>query len=104
VRDVIALKFGMERGRVGSESLTRVKDGRQHFIIDIDEAEGLFSNFSCFGGHSSDAVSHKAHDAIQAILLTWTGFGPGLPGSSIRNTRHVFVGQNGMDARKGASF
>src|SRR5205809_1896660 len=104
VMDVMRLRFGMETGCVGSHSLTWIKDGRQHFVINVDKAESLLGNFRCFGSHSSDAVSHKTHDVVQAILVIWTGFRRRLPGRNIRNTLHIFVGQDSMNPGEDTSF
>src|SRR6266702_8062604 len=104
VIDVMRLRFGMETGCVGSHSLTWIKDGRQHFVINVDKAESLLGNFRCFGSHSSDAVSHKTHDVVQAILIIRTRCGRCLSSRDIRNTLDILVSQDSMDAGEATSF
>src|ERR1051326_6248102 len=87
----------MDAWSIRSDSLARIKYGRQYFIIYLYQVQGLLGYLWRLSGDSRHAIAHKTYDVVQAVLVVRPGLRPGLSGRCIGNARHIFIGQHGMN-------
>ena len=84
--------------RTRLHGLHRVKDGRQHFVFDLDQFQRLLENLGRLGRDDSHAIADMPHLVVEAHLVVRGRVGIALPAGSVEDALHIFVGQHRVHA------
>src|SRR5258708_5418187 len=90
----------MQTGSTWLQRLAWIENSGEHFIIDCNELESLFSHVGCLSGYDGRIITNITHNVIQAILVTQTTLHRALFYTRIGHTRYIFIGQNSMHSRQ----
>ena len=93
----VHLSLVMDDGSPVLDGIVLVEDGREHFVFDFDEAEGLFGDLDGVGGNRGHPVADVAHLVVEAHLVVGERVGVALAAGCVADSWHVPMMQDGFD-------
>ena len=104
VVDARGIRLIMNHRRAVGHGLLNFQDGRQNFILDFNEPQRLLGDGAALRRNGRHAVTHQAHLRVEQIGVVRRRLRPALTGGGVGHARNIFVGQDGVHARKRLGF
>ena len=96
IREVDVLRLVVDADRT-PEGLPRVEKRLQHFVLDLDQAEGFFRDLGRFRRDERDAVAHEADFVVERERVQRPRDRVGLTRGGVDDARDVLPRQNSGD-------
>ena len=104
VVDARGIRLIVNHRRAVSHGLLNFQDGRQNFVLDLNQPQRLFGDGAALRRNGRHAIAHQAHLGVEQIGVVRRRLRPALTGGGVGHARNIFVGQHGMHAGKRLGF
>src|SRR5947209_15833781 len=91
----------MQLGSAFTHGFERIEYGRQHLVLYIDQAKGIFGNGRRLGSNEGHPITDVANTIIKEVSIIGRRLRIGLTSSAIGHARQVFMCKYGIHAREG---